>query len=306
MNEAFQSIYILSDEKSSKYYNGSLRVNGGIGVKKNIIVNEELKATDIIATNSITARNNLYLSGKLTISSTLFTNDKNIVFEKDIVSNQKDNDTRYNIGNNNKRWENIYCKNIDSYTIKSKINSTIDLNATGNITLGNKENPTIVLDTNAPNTAIIKGNLFILDDSNKANITYIQDHNQLYLKTDYFDVNGLLSVHKNNRYINVNGYMASTVLKINNYLQITPQYITIEKEQEEITIYSSLIFININNNSNITLSPPKDISFDNTIIKIIILETNNMSININNKYKMSNNGDCIELFYKEDGVFIKI
>lgn len=306
MNQSFGSIYILSDKESTDSYNGSLRVNGGIGVKKNIIVGEDIRAKNIIATESITARNNIYISGYLTIASTLSTLDDKIVFEKDIISSNKDSDTRYSIGTVEMRWENIYVKTLNCYTTDTSIISTTDLNATGNIILGDKENPTIILDVNAPSTAIINGNMFFTDKDKKVNISYLQEQNQLYLKTKYFDVNGLFSVNKDTRHTAVTGYMSTSILKVNNYLQITPQIVTIEKEEDELIIYSSIIFLKLETSSNITLLAPDDIEFDHTIVKIIIKESNNNNViiylNTDKTIKLTSTNKYIELFY-ENGEF---
>lgn len=297
-NSSVNTMHILSQRTASLSGNGltgALIVNGGTSIYGNMIVNDDILTKNIDVTGNLKVRHNMYING-------------NIIFGKDLMPsiNIKTN-RKNNIGHENKRWENAYMNNIDALKIQAT-----NLDILNDISLGsNNESPVFKIDEQLPDTCVINGNLIIVDNSENSVIAYNQELNNLFIKTNHFDINGLFTVNKNLKHVIINGVMMSNTIQINNYLQISPQTVIIDDKLEDIgkiTIESSLVFVVIEKTCKINIDVPVGEIFNNIVFKIVVKENKNddiLHIRISEKtYELREYSDYIELFASGDTIDI--
>lgn len=298
----FSTLNILSNDKARKSKPGAVNINGGMRVRKNIIVDEDIYSKIIITTN-MNILDNLY------IEDVLETTDDNIIAKKDVISSKNvDTNKRYNLGENKRRWEMIYANNTDTYTVNSKKITSINLDVASDISLGsNNNNPILKIDSVDSDTCVINGNFIVLDNSQNIGFSYSNTDNKINFQTKCFDINDLFTVHNSSKHILVNGCMMANIVKINGYLQLNPQIICINKDEQEIDLDSSLIFLDIETNNKTSIKIPSNSLFDGTIVRISVRKVNKdteckLFINEDNYVIMDRYGDNIDLYIDKQSI----
>lgn len=270
MNEhkSFITLTIISDRQARNSKSGAIVVRGGVGVGDNIFVENEINSDELIVRNNSRIGNNLYINGDLFVNK-LFVNDdkKNIIHIKKNIYPIDDN---LNFGNDNMRWNNIFCSKIDAINSKIINLSGTNLDITNEISLGSNINnePLIRIDKEG---IIIESNLMLNNKEKKTILDF--DYKKDYLFTNNFNTN---------------------------FISIEPQIFIVDNS-DLLKIKKSLIFLKIYNNQNLLLS--KDGIPNNSLIKIIVKESTIKNLNVNlqlntlEKIQFKNVNDYIEIYY---------
>lgn len=248
--ESFFSLNLLSTEKS-------LIVEGSAIVKRNMIIERDLILDGFINTPEIETMRDC------------------IMINRNIVSNKKDH--RYDLGEEKRRWNNIYANNVNSYKMNSKEITTANL--------------------------LVNNDIYLDETSiySKNNMIMCIDGNSMSLKTNVFDVNGLLTINKDMRHILLNGCIMTSMMRINNYLQLTPQKL-IAKKTGKIVVLGSLILVTIEDDCEIELISPEGILFNDTYVRVVVelVKKGSLGVKIGeNIIKLNKKCDYIEILLSD-------
>ena len=254
---------ITSRNRATTPLNGSIATNGGISCS-NILCDKDITVNDIIVKNSITAEN-------LDITDSIKINGSVLPY----------NNIMSSIGMDSMRWDTIYCKNLD---------------ATGNITLGEKNSGPIVeiLDNivcNSDISLLNNGKKFIETDSDK-----------LHINGDLF-VNNIFKI-VGNSYVDIKGDLKTSNIDIREFINIEPSFITIDKDNFTVNVTSSVIVLTIRIDTNIDFISKGN--NNNVLVKVFLINYGNYDVTVSadNKEIITNKGFDIFVINNGDKILL--
>ncbi len=220
------------------------------------------------------------INAKTIYSNCLFTEQLNFTGNLIVNKNIYPKTNVNNIGSSDLRWNNIYTNNLD---------------AIGHIVLGLKnDEPQIEIDEQI----IINSDIIMMH--NTENIVKITNNN-ININGDV-NINNILKIVGNNK-VQVKGKFIAETVKINNFVEITPQIICIDKLNYDIIIQSSVIVLKLKINSNIKFKINENTK--NILIKFIIIESGDYQIEFqteNGKIKTNKNFNLFLLATSDDEI----
>ncbi|MBA42696.1 MAG: hypothetical protein CMF62_01630 [Magnetococcales bacterium] len=246
---------ITGDKRSNTPSNGSISTAGGVGIKKNLNVEEDIVAGELTIKKNTTL--NFLKVNKIQYDSLWKLNNNNVHFKKNIIP-----DNNQTLGDDINRWRTIYSGGLDTQVLKTKHSINNNVLIDGELII--KKNQLPIIKMNNKNLIInnIKNqNIFNLDIENE----------HLNIKTELFSVNGILNIDKKSRRVITRGVFDTNIISINNFLQIQPQNITIDKQHQTINLKSSVLMIDILKRGILKINT-NDFC-ENSIIRIIIRES---------------------------------
>ena len=175
-----------------------MTTNGGVGIGRNLIVKEEVVANELITKGSGKIGKSLFVDEDITVGNMFCIDDKDkltIVFKKNIIPQTR---SKYDLGDKNRRWNNIFGTNIDTYKIKSNSIVALNLDIHQGVTIGNNSDckPVIIIDPKKTDTVIFDGLVSIkpqkihIDKNKTAKVTkslilvYSDGHKHAELRLD--------------------------------------------------------------------------------------------------------------------------
>ena len=290
-------LFVAGDKKSTGGHNGSITTAGGVGIKKNLIVDEDITTCDL--TVKKTAKiNNLIINNDISVPSMFINNTDNISFKKNICS-----DSELSIGSQEKKWKIVHSKNIDADMVKSKSIITNKSIIQGELII--KNNDRVYFTSNKKETNIYN-KLNVVNNKNESIVSIDPEINKMIVRTDVFSINGLFNVSKDNRQVLLRGILDTNIVKINNFLQIEPQKVIINKNQN-IKLLSSILLLKVNKKSHVKLL--LNSAINNSLVDIYVttqlLEQEELlRIDINdNSYVFSKNNSHLKLFINNKDIY---
>lgn len=297
---SFNTVHCTNERQSHNSQSGAITTDGGIGVGKNIYVNKEVNSNDLIARENLRVGDSAYICNDLHVGNLCHcdsSNKHNYLFKKNIVPNEKN---RYNLGENCKRWYNMYSTNCYSHKLCGSV-----LDVDGDISLGTRSNsdnkPLIKIDPHQPDTVIFNSNILAISKDGLIFMGYDQEN-------DMLSVGQSLQVEHN--CVGINN-LKTNYININSFLSVVPQVIVVDKDVKDIKIKSSLIFLILDRTGNLHIKACKSMK-KHTIIKIVVksicLELKNphitLYVNEVECVDFKKKGDYAEVYY--DGTFFDI
>jgi hypothetical protein len=250
MNEhkAFTSINVLSQEQAKNSKSGAAVIKGGLGVGNNVYVEKEVNCHENIVRENCRIGGSLYINGDIHVNRLLQNNSiENIVYLKKHLAPIEH--LKYNLGTEDKKWNQIYSSNIISTHGKISNLTTHHLDVKNNISLGSTSN-------HEPLVKI--------------------DHHGMICKSDVFFQNKnyqkLLSMDQNTNYVH------APILKYD-FLSIEPQFIKINKESMYIPIEKSLILLEVYENTTLGLRLKDKMNTD-LVIRLLVKQKHIESLNV--------------------------
>ena len=204
--------------------------------------------------------------------------NKSINYKFNLLSDIKtiNTGTRYNIGNDNQRWSNIYSNNVDSINLKSIHVKANSMDISTDISLGTSEenNPQISLSQENPNTIIFNGNSIFIDDK----------------------MNKLIDINNN-----IKRTIVNTDFQYNKFISASYDIIVIDKNRTILKPKKSLIILIVKKSGIIELEKPENCDNMEPKIKIVIGKNDNNIVEIkvkdNKTVKLDEKGSNVEYIY---------
>jgi len=257
------TIIVLGNQNAYNNNSGSLQVIGGASIRKNVNVGGELIANKIVCANNIIIGGELHICGTIHCDEIFKINEKNITFRYNLLPDVMNNNSneRISLGTNEKKFEEINGKQINSSTLNSYSVSTSHLDVKNNVSIGcSKDKKESLIEIN-DNSMVTQLEIFILSPKTKTPL----------LSTN---------IENNRLYINNTQIITPTDDKIN----VTHNIVLLDLKEIYKNIYLDIQPINLNNE----------------LIKIVIVNNpNNIQIEIINK-TLQTEGDTIELVIWDD------